>query len=250
MAKNVITRKEGAPQGGWMLTFSDMNTLLLTFFVLLFSMSSINPDKFEEMTSPSTEGDGLGLLSDMSQTYNSGVFFDPFPFLAKHAVSSALDVFRTPQDQPNMTIGLPEGVEFELTDDPYGEVAIVMADKLLFAPEATELSDESKDFLRKVRMFLNKVLAFQARRVVIEGHTDDAAPQEERFIVSAERAEKVLEFLLSGSALPPSLFSTVGYGDAKPFVPNNSDENRAKNRRVRIVLEPPDLIEANDNEPF
>lgn len=227
----------GTPAGAWMLTFSDMNTLLLTFFVLLFSMSTLATDEFEEMFQ-ARQGEGLGLLNKDARAYSSKLVFDPTPLLPKNAVSSALNVFRSVDEQGRRQVNVPDGVEFQINDAADGVVTILIADRLLFGPGETALTPESMVFLEKVRLFLQRILSVMPRRVIVEGYTDNSTPTEEGYIISAERAEAVLRFLLADGVLPPELFSVVGYGDSKPLVPNTSDENRAKNRRVRIYLEP------------
>lgn len=237
MAKKIKIVAAGTPMGSWMLTFSDMNTLLLTFFVLLFSMSTIATDKFEEMAQ-AKQGDGLGLRGKDARAYSSKLVFDPSPLLPKNAVSSALNVFRSIDEKGSRQVNVPDGVEFQINDAADGVVTILIADKLLFEPGQTELDPDSLEFLEKVRLFLQRILTVMPRRVIVEGHTDNSTPEEEGYIMSAKRAEAVLLFLLADGVLPPELFSIVGYGASKPRLPNTSDENRAKNRRVRIYLEP------------
>ena len=135
-------------------------------------------------------------------------------------------------------MNVPDGVEFQINDATDGVVTILIADRVLFGPGQTELTQQSEEFLGNVRLFLQRILSVMPRRVIIEGHTDNSTPDEEGYIMSARRAEAVLLFLLADGVLPPELFSIVGYGPSKPILPNTSDENRAKNRRVRIFLEP------------
>jgi chemotaxis protein MotB len=89
-------------------------------------------------------------------------------------------------------------------------------------------------------------LSINPRRIAVEGYTDNTVPLEESFVISARRAEIVLQYLLRNEALPPQLFSVVGYGSFKPVVENSSDLNRARNRRVRILVEPLGVV----NEDF
>ena len=243
MGKKVEIRYEGTPIGSWMITFSDMNTLLLTFFVLLFSMSSLTESKVEEAFD-SDSGDSLGLLSDDSWQYASDFFFDPIPVISKSVNISALSIFNESDDSEDSGDGIPNGVEFEISDAPNGKIAIMLADNLLFAPGQTELTAESMKFLDKVRIFLKRIVSISPRSILIEGHTDNTSPVDEGYIISSRRAEKVLQYLLEGHDLPPALFSVVGYGASKPIVVNNSEINRARNRRVRIIVEPSDELDA------
>jgi chemotaxis protein MotB len=242
MAKKTIVKYEGSPIGGWMITFSDMNTLLLTFFVLLFSMSSLSESKIEEAFD-SDSGDSLGLLSEDSWQYSSDFYFDPIPVIKKSVNSAALSIFNE-DDAQTPGDGIPNGVEFDISDAPNGTISIMLADNLLFAPGQTNLTEESKRFLDKVRIFLGRIVSISPRTIIIEGHTDNTSPVDEGYILSSRRAEKVLQYLLEGHDLPPALFSVVGYGASKPIVVNNSEINRARNRRVRIIVETSSELDA------
>lgn len=243
MGKKVIVKFEGTPTGNWMVTFSDMNTLLLTFFVLLFSMSTLSESKIEEAFDQKG-GDSLALLTDDTWQYQSDFFFDPIPAITKDVNSAALSIFNEMEDAEIAGDGIPDGVEFEISDASDGKIAIMLADRLLFRPGQIELTDVSKEFLDKVRIFLQRIVSITPRRILVEGHTDNTTPEDEGYIISSRRAEMVLQYLLEGHDLPPALFSVVGYGASKPIVINNSDVNRARNRRVRIIVETSDELEA------
>jgi chemotaxis protein MotB len=227
-----------------MLTFSDMTTLLLTFFVLLFSMASITSEKFQEFFRSFT-GDALGLFQEGEMVDASGFIFDPMPEVAKSPAKAALVDFARSMDVSRGTGSVADAVEFYVEDAPEGAIAIVLAERILFEDDSTVLTPESYGFLTQLRGFLARVLALSDRRVVIEGHTDDSLSPRESYILSAQRAVAVLEFMLAQSendttVLPPERFMVVGYGSMRPKVPNDSPENRAINRRVRIYLQPPD----------
>ena len=237
MVRKTQTRFEGVPLGSWMVTFSDMNTLLLTFFVLLFSMSSLSTETFEEAFG-SYGGDGLGLMSESSGSYASSLIFDPMPEIPENALQTAVRSLAIGESTRQRGWGLPDGVEISVSDAPDGVIEIVLADRLLFEPGSTELSPEASIFLGRLQNFLSVVFERTTRRITVEGHADNSAPAEVCYITSARRASAVLDFLLADSVLPPERFSIVGYGASRPKVANDSDANRAQNRRVRIVVEP------------
>ncbi len=76
--------------------------------------------------------------------------------------------------------------------------------------------------------------------IIVEGHTDNVPVGvkefESNWELSATRATKVLRYFTEAKGQNPNRFSAVGYGETKPLVPNNSTENKAKNRRVNILL--------------
>jgi chemotaxis protein MotB len=244
VGRKVIIRKEGIPQGVWMNTFSDMTTLLLTFFVLLFSMSSITSEKFQEFFRSFT-GDELGLLQAGDLVSSSGFIYDPIPEVPKSPARMALVDLANSTDTSEGTGSVADAVEFYVDDAPEGAISIVLADKILFEEGSATLTPEAQTFLLRLREFLARVLALSDRRVVVEGYTDDILPPREGYILSARQAVAVLDVLLAqregdATVLPPERFMVVGYGAMRPKVPNDSPENRAVNRRVRILLQPPD----------
>jgi len=227
-----------------MVTFSDMCTLLLTFFVLLFSMSSISSERFQEFFR-SFAGDQLGLMSAGEMVHSSDFVFDPIPDIPKSSSRAAMIDFASSVDAGLGSGSVADAVEFQVEDAPEGAISIILAEKALFREGSAELTAESSDFLNLLRNFLARVLEMSNRRVIVEGHTDNSLPPRDAYILSARRAVAVLDYLLSdreerGSWLPPERFIVAGYGSTRPKVPNDTPENRAANRRVRIYLEPPD----------
>ncbi len=227
-----------------MVTFSDMCTLLLTFFVLLFSMSSISSERFQEFFR-SFSGDELGLMMEGDMVHSSDFVFDPLPEVAKNPTRAALVDLSSSVEEGLGSGSVADAVEFYVEDSPDGAISIVLAEKVLFREGSAELTAESGEFLELLRNFLARVLEVSDRRVIIEGHTDNSLPPRDAYILSARRAVAVLDFLLSeteerGAWLPPERFMVAGYGSTRPKVPNDTPENQAANRRVRVFLEPPD----------
>jgi chemotaxis protein MotB len=243
--RKTIVRKEGTPAGNWMVTFSDMNTLLLTFFVLLFSMSSIKAEGFQEFFRM-LSGDRLGLLQVSDRSRMIAAVFDPLPEINKNVMRTALAEFAEGIQIEAGDTGVADAIELRFEDAPDGAVQVELADRILFEPGSVELLPDSRAILDRVRVFLGRILSFSNRRVVVEGHTDGTIPHREAFLLSARRAAEVLEYLLQHGVetglpgLPPERFMTVGYGSLRPKVAEDTAEGRAKNRRVRIFLYPPD----------
>lgn len=240
MPKKIVIRLEGMATGSWMVTFSDLITLLLTFFVLLFSMSSLASDTFTEIFNQES-GEGLGLLASDSRAHAGHALFDPIPEINKSDLrNSLLQALSGGSDLSGEPGGIPDGVEILIDETTDGVIQILMIDSLLFRPGSTELTEEAVRFLGLCRNFLQLLFRNEPRRIVIEGHTDDTLPPEESSLLSARRAMTVLSEVLKEGNLPPELFSIIGYGASRPLLPNDSDENRAKNRHVSIIIQPVD----------
>lgn len=124
-------------------------------------------------------------------------------------------------------------------------VYIALESKILFGLGNVHVQDDIRDDLRSLAEVLKK---YPDRRILVEGHTDDLPLQNElkekygsNWELSAQRAINVLKYLVYSQEIDRERIGAVAYGQFQPRVPNTSTENRAKNRRVEIVLLPPEL---------
>ncbi|MFB6355679.1 MAG: OmpA family protein [bacterium] len=125
-----------------------------------------------------------------------------------------------------------------------GKNVIVSLDsKILFPLGEATLKPKARETLNKIASILKK---YPERRVVVEGHTDTVpvhpeSHYEDNWLLSAARAVSVVRYLTETHSLPPKRFTAAGYGEHKPLKPNTTKQNRQLNRRVEIVLFPPEL---------
>ena len=246
MARRPKKSEPGAP--AWMVTFSDMVTLLLTFFVLLLSMANMDKVKFREAAS-SIRG-AFGVMSGSNPTSISP------PSVVEFAPIEDDYTARLYQRVQAVLARLKLDREIELVKDR-GAVVLRIKDSILFAAGGSTLRPEAHPVLAKIAEMV-RPLPLSLR---IEGHSDDTPTGNNEFSnwdLSVARSIAVLKFLGKENLLPLDRMSSVGYGAQKPLVPNISAENRAMNRRVEFVLESvgnyrdelPYLIDARDQLPF
>ncbi|MDY0291855.1 MAG: flagellar motor protein MotB [Desulfuromonadaceae bacterium] len=239
-------QKAGAPE--WMVTYSDMVTLLLTFFVLLLSMASMDQIKFEKAAG-SLRG-AFGVFGGQDQQQISQ------PTIVEIAPIQDDLVQRTYTRIVTQMNRLRLDSSIELVKDR-GAVILRINDAVLFEPGSDRLKETSHPVLRKVAGLIAP-LPLQAR---IEGHTDNIPflrSDMSNWELSVMRSIAVLRFFQENDLLPLERMSAVGYGDQHPIAPNDTPEGRAKNRRVEFVLESigdyreqlPYLIDANEQLPF
>ncbi len=223
--------EEGVPM--WLVTFSDLVTLLLTFFVLLLSMASMDQVLLSRINPYSSNFSVMGALS---------------PGKVPQRIQLVLELLDSPQDtmdKPDRLKDLlwPDDVlppeidagtldrNLRILQDPQG-LAIVLTDGVLFRPGSWELTEAAK----KLLVPLADVLQYSSADVNIAGYTDDTpSARIDNYDLSGRRALAVLEFFLVRS-LEASRFSISGYGPDKPLVPDTMPEGRAQNRRVEILL--------------
>jgi len=243
MARKEKKQAVGAPM--WMVTFSDMVTLLLTFFVLMLSMANMDQVKFEKASNSLAGAFGvMGSSRQAEQVPPRVVSYVPVAddFTAK--------VFRRIRVKMHE---LRLNQEIKLVKDR-GAVILRVDEAVLFASGESRLNPEAGPILRKVAELVGPL----PLNMKIEGHTDDRGAEMANWELSVDRAVAVLRFLATNQLLPMTRMAATGYGSQKPLFPNNSDRERALNRRVEFVLESqgapdqelPYLIDAKDQAPF
>jgi chemotaxis protein MotB len=232
----------GAP--AWMVTFADMVTLLLTFFVLLVSMASMDRVKFSAAASSLNKAFGSGV----GATNTSEKIIEPFATLPS-------DQFLPIQSNPAQHIKkrIEKELKAQKIDDSVevikkdtDTIILRMDGSVLFQRNKSSLSPEADPLLRKIADTI-RPLPMTLR---IEGHTDDtqfSKGERDNWDLSIERSVSVLRFLAKNNLLPLDQMSAIGYGDARSVVPNSSEENRAQNRRVDFILRTAPKQEAPDN---
>ncbi|KAB3535875.1 OmpA family protein [Alkaliphilus pronyensis] len=228
--------KKGSPE--WMTTYGDMVTLLLCFFVLLFSFSEIDAKKFEAMIR-SFQG-SIGVLENGNTIEVS------------EYISEALDDDLTTDQQQELEDfrELKEKLEAFLTENNLeGDVLVTLEvrglvlrfqDNVLFDSGSAELKSTSREILTYLSTFLVEPDLI-SKYVRIEGHTDTdplrpSSRYETNWELSVARAANVVRYLIEEVGLEPKRFSASGYGEYHPIAPNDTAENKAKNRRVDIVI--------------
>lgn len=222
---------------GWMTTYADMMSLLLCFFVLLFAYSAIDAHKFKEVAM-SLRG-ALGILDSGPSLLNANQLPAPSnPIQQDLPTDRSRRITETVQKVRMLLLdkGLDDRVEL-VTDYRRG-VVIRFRDAVLFDFAKAEIKPESEVLLDNVA----EILSALPNEVVIEGHTDNipVKPNSEfdsNWDLSTKRSIRVLEYFIESAGVgPPERLSASGYGEYRPVAANDTEENRALNRRVDIVL--------------
>lgn len=246
MAKKAKKKSGGAPE--WMVTYSDMVTLLLTFFVLLLSMANMDQIKFSQAAG-SLKG-AFGVFGGKDRKEISPPALVEIAPVHDDLVQRLYSRIMTQMNRLRLDPSI------KLVKDR-GAVILQINEAILFAPGSSVLKPEAQPVLEKVAGLI-RPLPLSAR---IEGHTDDipfSRSDMTNWDLSVARSIAVLKFFQENDLLPLDRMSAVGYGAEKPLAPNDTPENRAKNRRVEFVLESlgdyreqlPYLIDANEQLPF
>ncbi|WP_456388204.1 OmpA/MotB family protein [Desulfolithobacter sp.] len=229
-------KKEECPAGAplWMVTFSDLVTLLLTFFVLLLSMATMDKIKFDEAKKSLEQAFGFSTYSTTSKYTVPVMPSTPKNKFAPIPQPSAAKYYKRIKTDIEMT-KISDRVEVIKRDD--NTIILRIKDAVLFAPGKAALNPGSYPLLRKIADII-RPLPMTMR---IEGHTDNTPLTGQNITnwdLSVARAISVMRFYNRGKLFPLDRMAAVGYGDTRPVAPNDSPDNKAKNRRVDFVLHP------------
>ena len=234
MARRKKRTEAESPGGSWMVTFADLMTLLLSFFVLLLSMSSMDKSILRDVVSHFVGDMGL------APKKGAGRLTTKFEFMNR-IIENPAEALHDPQRIKDLLFPdevLPESMARSTLDEnlqilvrPEG-IALVLSDGLLFAVGESALTEDSRKLLSEFAQFLASV----TMPVNVAGYTDNIpAGQKDNYMLSSERAMSVLTFFLQ-QGFDPRRFSVSAYGEAFPLGDNATPEGRAKNRRVEILL--------------
>jgi chemotaxis protein MotB len=264
-------KPDDPPKGSpaWMATFSDLMNLLLCFFVLLFSMSSVDAEKFELVVASlkssfsvlpaggTTIGEeGILISSGISQLEQFDIFFEEADGEETDGEESEAGEAEITEEMAEELIeqqGLEESeqmaeqVEQKLTE--YGiqnevEVAfnaqyvlITLNGALLFDSGKSEVREDAIPILTKVSAILE---TYTENIIEIEGHTDNVPISNDKYenndVLSMYRALNVADFVRANTTLDPAIIKSSGRGEYLPVADNTTAEGRAKNRRVEIKI--------------
>ncbi|MBC9073806.1 flagellar motor protein MotD [Thauera sp. CAU 1555] len=231
----------------WLVSYADFITLLFAFFVVMYSLSSINEGKYR-------------VLSDsLMQAFRSGAILEGAQQVTEPAVISGSVVppiaRKTPEqvqeeqrrrdiakrmnnmaDEIRRVLGpLTRDGQVTVTEGAHG-ITVEINASALFPPGEATLGSEAVSALQAVA----GVLAAATFSITIEGHTDNVPINTFRFPsnweLSAVRASSVVRLFVE-SGVNPERLTAAGYADQRPVAPNSTEDGRARNRRVTILIE-------------
>lgn len=265
-------RKEETPPPGspaWMATFSDLMNLLLCFFVMLFSMSSVDEAKYNAMVAAMNDtfsifdagataiGDGILISNGVSQLNELDEYINSTGKSEDSSVdsdrleeyeNSAQEMAEILEEQNLKTNEeLAETIEEAISESNMADqievtftsqyVQLSMKGALLFDSGSAELKEASTAVLDKVGLILER---YGESTIEIEGHTDNVPISSARYAdneeLSSARAMSVFYYLRDNTSLDPVNLRHAGMGQRVPIADNSTEEGRSKNRRVEIKI--------------
>ncbi len=213
----------------WLLTYADLITLLLAFFIILYSMSKIDAEKFREVSRALRtvlRGTGpLALPPDsrfVDEEIGDGVIKLGDLGVLKREIEIKLE-----------ELGLSDNIRATL--DRRGLI-IRVSESAFFDLGSAELRLEAEEILHLIAGFLLRI----PNHIRIEGHTDNLPIKTGKYPsnweLSVNRATVCVRYLITKHGFPPDRISALGYGEYRPIASNETPEDRTKNRRVDIIV--------------
>ncbi|MEH6354633.1 MAG: flagellar motor protein MotB [Marinobacter sp.] len=265
--------KPGIP--AWVMTFADLMSLLMCFFVLLLSFSEIDAQKFKQIAGELSAAFGVQRdVPAVEMPMGTSIIFDNFSSAPaeptvineikqtttdqkpkvdtlRGAVDSTAEAERQEKIQEQLEQlrkvlepALSDG-RINVTQEQY-RIVIRVEEKGSFPSGSAKLTREFESLLLEMA----EVLASIPGELTVEGHTDDVPIRTDRFYsnwdLSAARAASVANALLASGAVEPNRLAVKGLADTAARVDNDSAENRAKNRRVEIIIDLSDPLEEQE----
>ena len=255
--------KKGAP--AWQCTFGDLMNLLLCFFVLLFSMSTVDAQKFEMIAASFSEtfsifdagataiGDGVLISNGVSQLNELEQYINSTGKTAESdSEVNEMDEFEGMAAQieaAKMAASeeLAEKVQEAVTESSMDKdiditftsqyVQLTLKGSILFDSGKSELKQEAMPIVQKVGVILER---YAESTIEVEGHTDNVPINTAKYpsndVLSSYRALSMFEYLVQNTSLDPAKLKHSGRGEYMPVADNSTPEGRAKNRRIEIKI--------------
>jgi len=230
----------------WLVSYADFVTLMFAFFTTMYAISSVDAQKLDTMA------EALSVAFDQS----SGAVAPPFDPTDPTLLEAAARARELAGLRDQLATHLADDIDDDLVDlrlDGRGLV-ISLHEAGAFATASAELAPAAETLIATVGLAVRDL----DNIVRVEGHTDDRPIYTERYRsnweLSTARATSVVTFLVENMSIPSERLAIAGYGEFRPLGPNDSDANRARNRRVDIVVlstdtarseEPPVFSEGN-----
>ena len=250
---------EGIP--AWVMTFADLMSLLLAFFVLLFSFSEMDAQKYKQVAGSMSDAFGVQRqvkvkdppkgINIIAREFSPGTAkttplnqvrqstaddTQQFPVLGTNFDKKKSDLEKEGEKiklalEAEIKKGL---IEVDIQDQ---RIVIRIREKGSFPSGSANMIEPFKEVIEKI----NKAIQPTHGRIIVSGHTDDVPIHNSHFRsnweLSASRAVTVLHELRKNSVIDKDRFEIKAFADIRPLVSNDSPENRAKNRRVEVALQ-------------
>jgi len=238
---DIIKTDDGG--SGWIVTFADIMTLILVFFILLFALAESQDAAYKKLVAKvqvlDADGNQISVIDYAIQNDRNPEPLKP--------IEDLLGLRSSTQDIENLKSAVVEELESMIDNTDLSDsvelvfnankITLQIDGRFLFQSGKAELKDSGRVIFSNLGYLFKQYADYD---IAIRGHTDNRDIETLQFPsnweLSAIRATTVLRFFI-GLGLDPERMTATGYADFIPLVDNDTAENRARNRRVEFVLE-------------
>ncbi|KGK90330.1 flagellar motor protein [Desulfosporosinus sp. HMP52] len=267
MRRNREPEAEKENSERWLLTYSDLITLLMIFFVVLYSMSKVDADRFQAIAESLNKALGGGIPAKMEMADSPAgptIFTTGNPSSNSTVPGKDTDPDNTTNADADNTNGeninsgqgnseaetmsiegikakldkfaADNGIQTKLVSSMEERGLVVsIQETLLFESGSADINAKARDILRNI----STVLASAPNQIRVEGHTDNVPIHTPQFPsnweLSVIRATNVVQ-ILQNEGIRPGRLSAAGYGEYRPIALNDNDEGHGKNRRIDLII--------------
>jgi chemotaxis protein MotB len=222
----------GAPK--WVVTFGDLMSLLLCFFVLLLSFSEMDRQKYRQVAGSMEKAFGVQRQTKVMEI-PKGMRMIAKDF-DQEVLATRIKEELGREVRELVETNMPDIEEQIAVEEGENEVIIRLMGESTFDSGKAEIRPQLKPLLKKA----GQLIQASQGDIIVAGHTDNIPIHNGYFSsnlrLSIARAVAVAEFLLTQADIDPKRVSTMGFGEYRPLVPNDTEQGRQQNRRVEIIL--------------
>jgi chemotaxis protein MotB len=235
---------------GWMATYADMVTLLLTFFVLMFAISNVDQAKFALLAAGfSPQGLSQERFEEIMELFGQGgeeggdfptIILPPETDPSSSLAQEQLEALEEAMVDYVEAHNLGSSMKVQLDGD---FLVITLPSDIAFPSASATITPEMEEIAGDLaRLIATKQTEMIPFEIIVIGHTDNVSAAAtvwgSNWRLSSIRATNFLEILIRESEMPPWFFSSSGYGEHLPIADNNTSDGRMQNRRVEIMITP------------
>jgi len=241
---------------GWMATYADMVTLLLTFFVLMFALSNVDNEKAELFLAAMSRG---GITADQfmeirdrydPSDFDGSEWDDQFPTPGSWGDDGNEDPDEGETEAERKLRELAEAIQSYIDDEGLGNVVevtfngdylmLTLANDVWFESARADVNDDMIERAVVLGVLIaDNFSVAEPFEIIVAGHTDDVPitrPFPSNWHLSFARAQNFMELLIESSGLGPWNFMAYALGEYRPIASNDTEEGRQRNRRVEIMI--------------
>lgn len=259
MARKKAHEEEHENAERWLLSYADFMTLLMIFFVVMYSMSNVDAEKYKEVAAGMNASMGGGsAVSIVSNNGGGSGAISILPPTPQIATSSGTNTENLTEEQKleavksNVDQYLENSDLSDSVDTTVEERGLVLSfkDALLFDSGRVDLKTGQSEKLMEIGKILNQTLVSDSF-IRVEGHTDNVpiknSSYKSNWDLSVMRASNIAQLLISQAGIEPGRVSAVGYGEYRPKADNGTNDGKAANRRVDIIIMNTEFDEIENN---